>query len=469
MTSVLFVTSNGTGMGHLTRLATVAKALEPHHESTFLSLSLGLPVVLGLGIRGEYCPSYETGHIDRQYWEAYLRDRVVSLARETRASVVVFDGVAPYLGLGRARQSLVDTRFVWLRRGMWREGSGNMLRRSVFFDLVIEPGDLAGDADRGPTSERDDAVEVAPMSLLEVLDPLSREEARAALGLSEHATVGLITLGTGRLGDVAGPGAVAAERILESGSAHLAVTKWVTADREVPVTGRVTELKGVFPLVRYLAAFDFAVSSAGYNAVHELVPAGLPTLFVANTSTRTDDQVARALRLEELGLALAARDDDVEAVASRVERLLDPEVRARLASAAAATRTRVVGASQVAEILTGLIPPPDPEVMREIQKIGLLHDFREAVKRVLGERGTNLVRRLLGRTPRPVGHRTRVRLVDRPIPYSGEGTKPLAFTDTITADDLLLGAPVEHVLAGSRPLYRRRRRELIDKYYRVRP
>lgn len=468
MTSVLLVTSNGTGMGHLTRLAAVAKALEPEHETTLFSLSLGLPVVLGLGLRGEYCPSYESGHIDRQYWESYLRDRLVIIARETRASVVVFDGVAPYLGLGRAREALADTRFVWLRRGMWRDGTGAMLRRSIFFDLILEPGDLGGDADKGPTSERDDAVRIAPISLLEVVEPLTRKEARAALGLPPDGTVGLITLGTGRLGDVSGPGAVAAERILESGSAHLAVTKWATADREVPITSRVTELKGVFPLVRYLAAFDFAVSSAGYNAVHELVPAGLATLFVGNTSTRTDDQEARSRRLEELGLALHARDDDPAQVAAKVERLLDPSVRAELAATATSTRTRLVGAQQVAERVTGLIPPPDPDALRQIERIGRFHDFREAVKRLLGERGTNLVRRLLGRTPRPVGHRTKVRLVERPTPPTGDGVMPLAFTDVITPDELMLGTPVEHVLYGSRPLYRRRRRELIDKYYRVR-
>jgi hypothetical protein len=275
-------------------------------------------------------------------------------------------------------------------------------------------------------------------------------------------------LGTGRLGDVAGPGAVATERVLDSGSVHLAVTRWVTANREVPVEPRVTQLEGVFPLVRYLAAFDFAISSAGYNAVHELVPSGLPTLFVSNTSTRTDDQVTRARRLEELGLALHARDDHLEAVATQTERLLDPTFRRELAAATTATRTRMVGAREVAERVTGLIPPADAATMRELERIGRLQDLRDALKRVLGERGTNVVRRLLGRTPRPVGQRTTVRLVDRPEP-AGEGQKmPLAFTDVITPDDLLLGSPVEHVLPGSSPLYRRHRRELIDKYYRVR-
>lgn len=468
MTSVLLVTSNGTGMGHLTRLAAVAKALAPEHTSTLFSLSLGLPMVLGLGLRGEYCPSYEAGHIDRMYWESYLRDRLVALAREVRAEVVIFDGVAPYLGLGRARQALPDTHFVWLRRGMWRQGTGAMLRRSVFFDLVIEPGDLGGDQDSGPTANRDDAFGVEPVSLLEVLDPLPRDEARHALGLPHDGVVGLITLGTGRLGDVAGPGTVAAETVTASSGVQLAVTKWVAADRAVPIPPGVTELSGVYPLAQYLNAFDFAVSSAGYNAVHELLPAGIPTLFVANTATRTDDQEARSVRLAELGLSLHARDDDPSGVREQVVRLLEPGLRSELAAASAETRKRLVGARQVGEIATADLAPPDPNAMGEIDRIGRMHDFREAVKRVLGERGTNVVRRLLGRTPRPVGTRTRVHIVDRPMPDPGGDSVPLAFTDELAPDDLLLGIPVEHFLPGTDPLYRRRRRELIDKYYRVR-
>lgn len=468
MTSVLLVTSNGTGMGHLIRMASVAKSLQPEHDTTIFSLSLGLPVVLGLGLRGEYCPSHERGQIDRRYWESYLRDRLVAIARETDASVVVFDGVAPYLGMGRARQALPDTAFVWLRRGMWREGTGAMLRRSSFFDAIIEPGDLAGDADTGPTAGRDDAVKVSPISLIEVLDRLPRDEARAALGLPAEGTVGLVTLGTGRLGDVAGPGAVAVDRILADESIHLAVTKWVTADRDVPVTSRVTELKGVFPLVRYLEAFDFAVSSAGYNAVHELLPAGLPTLFVANTATRTDDQEARSRRLEELGLALHARDDDPDTVGAKVVRLLDPAVRRRLADAASGTAGKMTGAREVAERILALPHHADPGAFRQIERTARFQELREAVKRILGERGTNLVRRILGRAPRPVGVRPRVRIVERPAIPTHDGLVPLAFTDVITADELLLGTPVEHLLSGSSDSYRRRRRDLITKYYRVR-
>jgi len=441
-------------MGHLTRQAAVALQLTEEHDATLFSMSLGLPVVLRLGLRGEYCPSHERRFFEPREWESYLKERIVLLARELNASVFVFDGVAPYLGIGRARAEMPDVRFVWLRRGMWRQGTGRMLQRSSYFDLIIEPGDLAGDADRGPTTGMSDAVRVNPISLLESADMLPRQEARDELGLPHDKLVALLTLGTGRHGEFAGPGGAAAAELLEHPDLHLAVTKWATANKDVPMPDGVTELRGVFPLVRYLNAFDLAVSSAGYNAVHEMVPAGIPTLFVANTATRTDDQVARAMRLAEKGLALANRDDDLEGVAHATRMLLDASLREHLAEAASSTRDTITGAADTAELITSDSHYNQPERETIQVMIGLQRDgrFRQIVKLLLGERGTAFVKRLLGR---PVPKPTNVR------------STRLLITSSVTVEDLRRDRPVEHILPDTSPEYQAARRLMIRRYYTV--
>ncbi len=102
MTSVLLVTSNGTGMGHLTRQAAIGLSLGSEDHPTLFSLSVGLPLALGLGLRGEYAPSYDKPWIAGREWHGYLRDRLIAIVEEIGAEVVLFDGVAVYPGIAMA-------------------------------------------------------------------------------------------------------------------------------------------------------------------------------------------------------------------------------------------------------------------------------------------------------------------------------------------------------------------------------
>jgi hypothetical protein len=353
---------------------------------------------------------------------------------------------------------------------MWRQGTNpKQLRRANYFDLVIEPGDLAGDADVGPTADIARVTRVAPISLVESLDLLSRDDARLSLGLPVDRDVALLTLGSGRLGDVAGPGQVAIKTLLEESDLHVAVTRSAVAENEVLVeqADRVTLIRDVFPLVPYLRAFDLAVSSAGYNAVHELIPSGLPTLLVANTSTRTDDQHARSTRLAELELAVHADDNNPAEVEVGVRRLLDRSVRRDLASGAAATRPLIKGADETARLVTAFgesftrrRPRLSVAVSEQVQR------SKDAIKEILGEERTNSLKRALGRHPTTIANRTQVRLVDE-MPGPSDGEVPLLVTEKLDGDTLRAPIPVEHILPGSSDEYRARRVEMIHTYYDV--
>jgi hypothetical protein len=463
-------------MGHLTRQLSVALAAGDSAEATLFSLSVALPVVAEHGVAGEYCPSVERGWMPQTSWHGYLRDRLVAITREIEADAVVFDGVAPYPGIGLARPMLRDVPFVWVRRAMWRPGANTaQLKKSTIFDLILEPGEIANAADQGATASRTDAVRLPPMSMLEVIEPLPRSDAAAALGIDPERPTALVTLGSGRLGDVAAPGTVVIDALLEDPDWQICVTKPAIAEKTVPVDkDRVVELRGIYPLVRYVAAFDSAVSAAGYNAVHELVPAGLPTLLVPNPATRTDDQLARASWLAGHGLALSALPDDPAAMAAAARSLSDHVVRNDLTAACSALseHAKMGGAHAAARRLIelgGSFVASRPRLVERIRR--LQRRSRESVKQALGPRGTDTVRRLLGRTRmHETPEQLSVRVVTTPHEmelWNGSGPMPLLFGDDIPARLIRNGGPVEHVLAGTSAEYQAQRMELIGEYYDV--
>lgn len=348
--SVILITSNGVGMGHLTRQLTVALSAQDELDPVLLSLSGALPSVRTAvargrlpelsGVRTEYCPSRRSGwpphggparrlrQLHPAYgWEAYFSDRIRALVAETDARLVLFDGVVPYAGLRSARRALPDTAFVWMRRGMWRAGVGSQwLEHSDLFDLVVEPGDFAAAGDAGLTATRQDAQRIAPISIADAITLHRQGEARRALGLDPDRPALLLTPGTGALEDVAAPVRAALATVRRHAPDwQVAVTSPALARHGVGNDDGVVLLHDTYPLARSLAAFNAAVSAAGYNSVHELLGAAVPTVLVPGQALGTDDQPGRAATLAAAGACLTVPPDEPRAMADSVARLLDPD------------------------------------------------------------------------------------------------------------------------------------------------
>jgi hypothetical protein len=473
---ITLATSNGTGMGHLARQIAVALALASRQEPVIFSMSTALPIVREHGLRGEYCPSPHLGWMPHADWHGYLRDRLRAFLDETKSRVVVFDGVVPYLGLLRARAALPHVAFVWSRRGMWRPGTNvAALRAQPFFDLVLEPGDLAAKADRGATAGRDDAARVAPITLLEHVTLLPRADAAEVLGLDPDRPTALVTLGTRFPDDLSTPGNATLRVLLSDPEWQIAVTRAHIAREGLPLgdPNRVVELRGVYPLARYLSAFDAAVSAAGYNTFHELLLTGVPTLLVPSRAMGTDDQEARARWAADNGLALIASQDDPETIGAQTSQLLDPTVRGSLQAACAAL-PRETGATQAAGLIAALaraFAGHRASLRERLRSIEL--EARATATRALGTAGATWARRALGR-PASAGpvRPLRVRLCDDesrpPAPVPGMTTQPaeaplLVMTDRLEV--LPAATPVEHLLAGASKGYRAQRRRIAQRYY----
>jgi hypothetical protein len=297
---VLLISSNGAGMGHLTRLIAYARRTEPYMVPHFLSLSQAVGVVARYGFTFEYLPSAgATGLLPRS-WNDLFVGRVSDTVARLRPTVVVFDGTFPYQGISRVRDAYPEPRWVWSRRGMWRQGrSAEQLAKAAWFDEVLAPGELAQAYDRGATSNAD-GLRLGPVTLLDADELDDRPTARNVLGLPQDRRLALVSLGAGNINDITHEtGAiVAALRALgvEICVTHTEIAKTHLTPDDVFVVRE-------FPLSRRFAAFDLAVSASGYNSFHELLRFGLPTLFIPNQDTALDDQEARAQFAADHGLA----------------------------------------------------------------------------------------------------------------------------------------------------------------------
>jgi UDP-N-acetylglucosamine:LPS N-acetylglucosamine transferase len=343
-------------MGHLARATAVAEELKNTAQPIIVSVAGGIAEVPAIiGIPCEYIPGKARRWMPAHRWDRYFRDRLIAIADETGARVISFDGVVPYPGFIATKLKRPDLSIVWVRRGLWQK---NILRFALPFqsrlvDAVIEPGDIARAYDNGPTSKRKDAIVTSPVSLYSKVRTHSRDDARKILGLDSSRPAVLVQLGTGDT-DMNEKMHAALSGLLAWPGLQVVLTKNPedAQGRSLVPVGLETKIQRYFPLADVLAAFDGAIAAAGYNSVHELLPAQIPTVLISNIRG-TDDQDARAKWCHDHGYALRADHANLSDITATVKKLSDDSVRNNLRSKCAEL-SDTNGGKQIAEILINL-------------------------------------------------------------------------------------------------------------------
>jgi UDP:flavonoid glycosyltransferase YjiC (YdhE family) len=349
---VLLCTSNGVGLGHLTRVMAVARQLESDVHPVIFTLSAAVAIPVAEGFHVEHLPSVGHAGLQARRWHDLLEDRVDHLVRTYGPRLVMFDGVHPYAGfLGGLAPHRTRVVRVWQRRAMWKPGVGvEAMTTERRFHHVVEPGEYAAPYDTGATVARRTAVRTV-RPIVYGGSALDRVAACAELGLDPAGTHALVQLGAGAINDVSSltGQVVGALRRIGGFTITVARSELTAGDAddhpEVQVVRR-------FPISRWFAAFDLAVLAAGYNSFHEALASGLPTLFVPNLATRTDDQDARSRWAVDRGMGERWDGADPRSLMSALERLADPLERSRLRERLGKLEP-ADGAAQVAELVRG--------------------------------------------------------------------------------------------------------------------
>jgi UDP:flavonoid glycosyltransferase YjiC (YdhE family) len=457
--TIILATSNGVGMGHLARASAIALALKPVANPIIVSMAGGIAEISEyMGIRTEYIPGRDRDWMTRDLWDQYLRDRLVALVEETDAKLISFDGVVPYPGVIAAKVKAPHISLVWVRRGLWQKKPQRFVLglQSAMMDYIVEPGDIARSYDHGPTSKRKDAELTSPVSLFQKDIALSREESRKILGLDPNRPAVLVQLGTGD-SDVNEKMTAALAGLIGWKDLQVVLTKKPIDKDGNSLAPDGLDLKVIryFPLAQVLHAFDAGVCATGYNGVHELLPAQIPTVFVSNIRG-TDDQEARAQWCHDFGFALRADQADLADITATVKKLQDPQVRTSL-SAKCAELAEVSGSTEIAQIFLKLIADqsaikPGSLTYRRL----MLQDHINRGMRHIAYIGLRRIA-LIYRKFRPHPDAAKMATV---APIFSQVTATAELRDLIKGD-----VRFEHMIAGASDAYKKRRQEIAHTAY----
>ena len=308
---VLLISSNGAGLGHLTRLAAISRFLSG--ESLIYTLSSAYHVLGKSSKEIVYFPSYGDIGIDGAVWNPLLKAHLGAVVKGFQPEVIVFDGTYVYRGVTAVAQE-AGVPLIWLQRGCWKP---NVLSKSAqrqnpesYVDGIVVPRDYGCREPEGHKQGELETHHVNPVTLLGRGELMDRVEARRHLGLPQEKRLFLVQVGAGVLNDTNQLKATAIDAVRGLGPEWEPVLVANPLRKDFELERQDVLAFSVYPVLKYLKAFDAAILAAGYNSVQESVVSELPAIFVPNLHTKTDDQVRRAKEMAEKGLGMIATTVD---------------------------------------------------------------------------------------------------------------------------------------------------------------
>ncbi|MCB9752398.1 MAG: hypothetical protein H6713_20790 [Myxococcales bacterium] len=362
---VLFYAINGVGLGHLSRLLAIARALAP------LARSLGARPDLQFITTSDASelahdfpvfkiPSWTTiakSGAPRRRYAASAKLLVSNVVAGLRPDLLVLDTKPE-----GAFQELLFLRdyaraLVYIDRHKRPDAARSALhqRHVALYDRVLVPDEPGADDERPPTSPGVAARRrfIGRVCGYRPARAMSRDEARRYLGVAPARRLLYLSAGGG--------GDPAAERQLDALVAvlredprnHLVIGYGPLYQGPKRYGADITPLAEPAGAWRLFAGFDLAISAAGYNTYEELLAARVPSLFFAQ-GKGLDQQARRIARGHAAGLHGWLRDLEPATIRCEVASLLDDAPRRAAVLEALERRARPDGALRAAVSLLEL-------------------------------------------------------------------------------------------------------------------
>jgi hypothetical protein len=318
-------------MGHVSTCLAYANRMRGRARPVFFSLASAIEMIQDMGFEADYFVSRFWSRATPWAWDQQLALRLGLMFERVRPKAVVFDGTWPYRGLLHAAAAHGVPRLVWSNLTLYKKDMHEVPVSEKKFDLVIRLGELGARyaVERAAMPGR--TVIIPPVTVLKDEELLERNAARDALGLASDGRYALFSLGPGNLKAIDSIGLGLIDEMRRRGYTVVWLrTPISAADLDLPdgVLGMA-----LYPVVRFMRAFDVFVGAAGYNTCCEILQSGVPSLFVPNTQV-ADDQIRRAEMVGRVVPAVISPCETPEQRGSAVERLLTAAAAVRVAPAA---------------------------------------------------------------------------------------------------------------------------------------
>ncbi len=356
---VVLYSVNGTGLGHVTRLMAIARwlrgllnGLNLKARIFFLSCSEADALIGRQGFPSFKIPSktaLRRASVSDPEAIQLIRGLAQAALAELEPDVLVvdtfptgsYDELLPILGQDAVTKVFVfrEQRADYARRIPYAKLLSTFHLLLIphppdFFELPFEPPPglevaWAGDIIFGERNEL-----------------WTKAKARRSLGIGRDRTVVYTAAGGGGDPDSERTLRTIVGAVRELPKVHILVGAGPLYQKPGK-SGRDLAWSTYYPVSRLFRAFDFAISSSGYNTVNELLFFGLPAILYAQVRG-ADDQLARARRVAAGGGALVVEKLSRANLREALQQMADRELRARM-SKVARTLVPENGARRAAE------------------------------------------------------------------------------------------------------------------------
>jgi hypothetical protein len=323
--TMLFIPTNGVGLGHAQRCALIADEVSAKQTVRFAAFPSCIPM---LSRKGYDCIAL-LGKSD-QHAEPFAND-IINYRRLTRNITnldhVVFDGGYVFDSILRGILES-GARATWIRRGLWQPAQveNSPVERENVFSQVIVPTEAFEELNQpityGPTVKT-----IGPIVANTLLAP--KEIPNARKKVEQKTGIKFDKLVVSMLG-----GGVAADRTaqLKAICAHLArrpdvlhlVVVWPNSKIAADLfQWPNTRLMRTTNAVDLCVSADFVVSAVGYNSFHEILYHKIPAILIPQMASYMDDQKSRAKSAAERDLCTLIEPDELLLLRRELDLFLD--------------------------------------------------------------------------------------------------------------------------------------------------